>query len=328
MASEVLQKIYTPIRDFLLKFLNREFMIFLFFLAISAGFWLIMTLNETYEREIKVPLHLTGVPNNVVITDSLPDSVRVVVRDKGYVLLPYYYSDAIQPVNLLFSSYAKSVGKGSVSVVELQKLIRSMLYSSTTIVSVKADKLDFTYNFGISKRVPIIFDGQAKTEDNYYLSHLVCKPESATIFASQHVLDSIKEVYTDYYVTETFNDTLETYLSLRKINGVKIVPSKVKVSFYADILTEKIVEVPITAVNMPAGMLLRTFPGHASVKVVVGKGNLSNVKPENFRATVDYREVADHPSDKCTVILSLIPKDVVKATLENNSVDYLIEKHE
>lgn len=303
-------------------------MIFLFFLAISAGFWLIMTLNETYEREIKVPLHLTGVPNNVVITDPLPDSVRVVVRDKGYALVPYYYSDAIRPVNLLFSSYAKSMGKGSISASELQKLIRSMLYGSTTIVSLKADKLDFTYNYGISKRVPIVFDGQAKTDDNYYLSRLVCKPESATVYASQQVLDSIKEVYTDYYVTETFSDTLEAYLTLRKISGVKIVPNKVKVSFFADILMEKVVEVPITAVNMPEGMLLRTFPGHASVKVVVGKGNLANIKAESFRATVDYNDVVNHPSDKCTVVLSLVPKEVVKATLENSTVDYLIEKHE
>lgn len=309
-------------------FVNRESLVFLFFLAISAGFWLILTLNETYEREIRVPLKLVGVPNNVVITDPLPDSVRVVVRDKGYVLIPYYYSDAIQTVNLHFSAYSRSMGKGSVSPAELQKLIRGMLYNSTSIVSVKAEKLDFTYNFGISKRVPVIFDGQAKTEDNYYLSNIVCKPESVTIYASQHVLDSIKEVYTDYYVTEEFSDTLEKFIPLRKISGVKIVPNKVRMLFYADILTEKIVEVPITAINMPNGMLLRTFPGHTSVKVVVGKGNLASIKPENFRATVDYKEVADHPSDKCTVVLSLVPKGVVKATLEKNSVDYLIEKHE
>lgn len=309
-------------------FLNKEFLVFLFFLAMSSGFWLIITLNETYERELYVPVKLIDVPNNVFITDSLPDSVRITVRDRGYSLLPYYYSDAIQPINLRFGTYAKSSGKGVVPMADLQRLIRAMLYGSTTLVSVKVDKLEFMYNYGLSKRVPVVFDGQVKTAENYYLARMVCKPESITVYASQAMLDSIKEVYTDYYVTDPFSDTLVQTIPLRRIKGAKLVPANVKVSFYADVLTEKIVEVPITALNMPDGMLLRTFPGHATVKVVVGKGNIELVRPENFRAVVDYKEIADHPSDKCSVTLVSFPKGIVNATLESKTVDYLIEKQE
>lgn len=301
---------------------------FVFFLSVSSGFWLIITLNETYERDIYVPLRLVGVPNNVVITDPLPDSVKVTVHDRGYSLLPYYYSDAIQPLNLRFSTYSKSSGKGGITVSELQKLIKNMLYSSTTIVAIKAEKLDFSFNFGISKKVPVLFDGQVKTEDQYYLSRVVCKPESINIYASKHLLDSIKEVYTSYIVTENITDTMSQYISLRKINGVKMVPDKVKVTFYADVLTEKVIEVPIVSVNMPDGLLLRTFPGHVKVKVVVGKGNLSVVRPENFKVIVDYKDVADHPSDKCSVQLVDMPRGIVTATVETKSVDYLIERQE
>lgn len=328
MASAVYQKTYTSVKDFLLKVFNKEFFVFAFFLAVSASFWLIITLNETYERDIYMPLRLVGVPNNVVITDPLPDSVKVTVRDRGYSLLPYYYSDAIQPINLRFSTYARATGKGNISAAELQKMIKPMLYGSTSIVAIKADKLDFTFNFGLSKRVPVMFDGEAKTEDQYYLSHVVCKPESVSIYASREMLDSIKEVFTDYCVTENISDTLVKFLSLKKISGVKMVPDKVKVVFHVDVLTEKVIEVPITSVNMPNGLLLRTFPGHVAVKVVVGKGNIGIVRPENFKAVVDYKEVAEHPSDKCTIHLISMPRGVVTATLEKKAVDYLIEKHE
>ena len=49
---------------------------FLFFLAVSAGFWFMTVLNETTEKEIAVPVQLYGIPNNIVITEPLPDTIR------------------------------------------------------------------------------------------------------------------------------------------------------------------------------------------------------------------------------------------------------------
>ena len=37
-------------RNLLFSMFNKEFLIFLFFLLLSGAFWLVMTLNETYER--------------------------------------------------------------------------------------------------------------------------------------------------------------------------------------------------------------------------------------------------------------------------------------
>ena len=54
------KRIYHLLKTFLSDFSGKEFLIFLFFLALSGVFWLMMTLNETYEVEFKVPLALTG----------------------------------------------------------------------------------------------------------------------------------------------------------------------------------------------------------------------------------------------------------------------------
>ena len=47
------------VRNLLLRILNKQFLIFLFFLILSSVFWLIMTLNETYEKEMTIPTSLT-----------------------------------------------------------------------------------------------------------------------------------------------------------------------------------------------------------------------------------------------------------------------------
>jgi hypothetical protein len=42
-----------------------------------------MTLNDTYEKEIKIPVRVNNIPKNVVLTSSSNDTIRVVVRDLG-----------------------------------------------------------------------------------------------------------------------------------------------------------------------------------------------------------------------------------------------------
>ena len=78
--------------------MNKEFLIFLFFLFLSGVFWLMMTLNETYEKEVAVPVNIVGVPKSMVVTSDVEDTLRVTVRDKGYTLVFYLYSDYIKPI--------------------------------------------------------------------------------------------------------------------------------------------------------------------------------------------------------------------------------------
>ena len=53
------------VRDFFFSAVNKEFLIFLSFLLLSGAFWLILTLNETYEREIVMSTRLEGVPKSL-----------------------------------------------------------------------------------------------------------------------------------------------------------------------------------------------------------------------------------------------------------------------
>ena len=84
-----LTQIFKVVRNFLFSSVNKEFLIFLFFLFLSSIFWLMMALNETYEQEIKVPVRLVNVPKNAVLTTEMEDTVRVTVRDKGFTLATY-----------------------------------------------------------------------------------------------------------------------------------------------------------------------------------------------------------------------------------------------
>lgn len=315
------------VRNFLFSSANREFLTFFFFLVLSTIFWLMTALNETYEREIGVPAYLVNIPKNVVVTSDMEDTVRVTVRDKGFALLAYTYGEGIRPINVNFqSAITRQSGYGVVSSQELMKMINQRFSGSSKIVQVKPDRLDFHYNYGLSRQVSVKMSGHVVPGKSFYLARTRFWPEKVTVYGSKQALDSLRFVKTVPINITNFNDTVIRTVALETIKGVKIVPNTVRIGLYPDILTEENIEVPITAINMPEGKVLRTFPQRVTVNFIVGASMFRSISPEQFAVVVDYNEIIDHPSDKCSIHLRETPQGVRNARLKMTHVDYLIEE--
>ena len=320
-------QIFKVVGNFLFSSLNKEFLIFLFFLLLSGAFWLMMALNETYEEELKVPVRLVGMPRNAVMTDEPADTVKVTVRDKGFTLVTYKYGHWFRPLTFKFATYAnEDQGHGAIPAADIIKQVQSQLYGSSKLLSVKPEKLDFYFTYGASKKVPIRFRGKISTSKSYYLAHTEFSPMMVTAYANKKVLDELKYVEIEPFNYSNLQDTIRRNVRLQKIRGVKLVPSTVRLSVYPDVLTEESIEVPVSAVNMPAGMVLRTFPSRVTVRFTIGASQFRMIRPEQFNVVVDYQTLAENPSDKCTLQLRSVPSSVSKAKLELDKVDYLLEQ--
>ena len=163
----------------------------------------------------------------------------------------------------------------------------------------------------------------------FFISRVAYSPDSINIYASREKLDSINVVYTEQLNYANFRDTLIAHCELAKIKGVKMVPDHVNVSFFTDVLTEEEIEgVPIRAINMPAGKSLRTFPAKVNISFVTGVSVYRNLKPTDFTVIADYKEILNHPTEKCHIYLKNVPRGISRARLEINMVDYLIEETE
>ena len=317
------------IKMFLFSKANKEFVVFILFLALSGVFWLFTTLNEVYEYEFSIPVSVVGIPKNAVLTSEETDTVRMTIRDKGITLLTYMYGDVLKKVNVSFKTYSKSNGTGVITASELQKQVYQQLASGSRITSVKPDKLEFYYNYGAKKKVPVRWSGRVIPEEMFFISRVAYSPDSINIYASHEKLDSINVVYTEQLNYANFRDTLIAHCELAKIKGVKMVPDHVNVSFFTDVLTEEEIEgVPIKAINMPAGKSLRTFPAKVNISFVTGVSVYRNLKPTDFTVIADYKEIMSHPTEKCHIYLKNVPRGISRARLETNMVDYLIEETE
>jgi YbbR domain-containing protein len=324
MAS---RQIWQTTKDFVFSRANREFLVFLFFLALSGIFWLLLTLNETYEKEYAVPVSITNIPKNAVLTSEETDTVKVTIRDKGYTLMTYLYGDIINKLNMNFHNYSHNNGTGIVTSQDIQKQLYLQLASGSRITSVKPEKLEFFYNYGAKKKVPVRWSGRVIPEELYFISRVTFSPDSVLIYASDQKLDSINMVYTEQLNYANFRDTLRVACELSKIKGVKMVPDKVNVSFFTDVLTEEYIEgIPVKGINMPEGKVLRTFPAKVKVSFVTGVNVYRNLKREDFTVVADYRDIEKNPTEKCRLYLKEVPSGISRAHLATNYVDYLIEE--
>ena len=319
--------IFRAVRNFLFSQLNKEFLIFLFFLFLSSIFWLMMALNETYEQDLMVPVRLVNTPKNVIITTEMDDSVKVTVRDKGFTLVAYKYEDSIAPITINFQTYAnKATGSGQVPQADIQKFLYQRLSASSKITAIKPDRLEFCFSYGSSKEVPVRLAGSIVPDRSYYLARTSIQPRTVTIYANARLLDSIHYITTEPQYIQQFTDTVTREVPLARIRGVKAIPDKVQVSLYPDILTEESMDIPVRAINMPEGKVLRTFPSRVKVRFSVGASMFRRVKPEQFMVVADYNELAANPSSKCRLQLRAMPHVVRNAHLDIQQIDYIIEQ--
>lgn len=303
---------------------RRSLLTFAFFLILSGLFWLSTALNEYNDCEITIPLSIENIPKNVVITSELEDTLKVVVHDKGFTLLQYLYGNKIRPISVNITSATKQSDKYIITSSELLRIVRKQFYGSSNVTSVKPERIEVGYCTGTPKSVPVRLQGEIVPAPDYYLAHTQISPDKVTVYSTKEMLDSITHVVTDQFHVLNFTDTVTKTVSLKTIKGAKITPQQVRITLYPDILTEEVVSVPITTVNLPEDVNIRTFPSRVKVKFNVGVSQYRSVNTSQFRVELDYNEVK-HGSDKCRLRITQMPKGITKASLEFNEVDYLIE---
>lgn len=314
------------VRYCLSKIWNKQFLIFLFFLALSSVFWIFQTLNETYEEDFQVPLELRNVPSNVVITTDLPENLHILLRDKGSQLLAYRYTRQFKPVVVDYNTYSNPSGHVSILGTELQRQIAAQLLPGTQMLGLKPDTLDFYYNFGQFKRVPIRPLGEVRAGRLYSLAKTVYSEDSVTVYASREQLDTITAAYLQPFNLRNLTDTTHVKSNFVKVKGAKFVPAQIGVTFCIDRLVEKTIQVPVQQVNFPASKQLRTFPATVKVTFQVGMGLYRKITSENFVLVVNYEDLLKNKSTYCHLSLKTIPEGVSHVRISPQDVEYVIEE--
>lgn len=322
-----LKDILNKTRNFLLTEKFREFLVFLFFVVVSSGFWVLQTLDGKFETEFSIPLKLKDVPKNVIITSELQDEIRVRVEDRGTVLMNYMLGRSFLPVSIDFSDYANNTSRVILPSEDLRKKISSQLNSTTRLLSLYPDSVGFVYFSGTYKKVPVSISGNVSPGIQYYIPDIKLSPDSVIVYAPSDILKTVQTAYTVPLDYEGLTENTSFRTHLKRIDGVKFEPSYCDVSISVDMYSEKTVEVPVTGKGFPENKTLRTFPSKVKVTFKVGMSDYSSVDASDFQIDVKYEDLLQSTKDNIELVVETSSPNVSNIRVNPSAVDYLIEEN-
>ncbi len=316
------------VRRFLVSKLAHEIARYLLFVLLAGFYWLIQALNSVHEANIFIPLVLTDIPENVVITDSFPSRLKIRIEDKGTSIMRYKYGNHVKTLEIKFVKNQGSDGYVRVSPYKLREILRNQFNISTNLLSITPDTLGYYYTTGQQKRVPIKLQVSFNLDAEHYVRDTIITEDSVTVFAPTKILNKLSEVVTRDDLLSTSQDTLYSKLNLVAPVGAKLSMSEWNVKFIIDRYTQKKIEVPLEGLYFPASMALRSFPASAVVTCRVGVKDYASVSSEDFLVGVQYATLKSSNNDTYKVSVFKYPSSVKVLSVSPQRADFLIEDYD
>ena len=323
---KILPFIQEKVKTVLILLRSKSFLTFLFFLTLSTAFWCFEAFKEVNNVEISVPLRLTNIPENVVVTTELPKDVRITLRDKNSSLFFYRYFQTMAPVEIDFSHYANPSCHVRLPKEDVRRGLKSNFETSTELLGLRPDTLEYFYSYGTSKTVDTRLQGKLAPADGYYIVRQELHPALATVYATERQLDTISAALTLPYYHTDLTESFSTQIYLQDVKGAKFLPDTVRLSVEVDRLVEKTLALPVQPLNFPEDVRLRTFPMKVNVTFQVGMKEFRNVTEADFKLVLDANDLTDATANTCAVRIVEQPAAAFRLRLSQSEVEFLIEK--
>ncbi|MDR1381874.1 MAG: YbbR-like domain-containing protein [Tannerella sp.] len=324
-----LKSILRNTEDFFRSQQWKEILVFLFFLLLSFGFWLLQSLQEDYEQEIELPLRYKNIPPEWILSEDNPEKISILLKDKGSALLYYSWKSHFSPVDIPVSGLPRSHDQSfHVTSQMLETAMSKQLISSTSIISIEPREIVVKYDSLGSRRVPVVPNVTVNTRPGFQQSGdiEISHPE-ISLYGSRKILDTLNSVRTKLITLENASETKELTADLELPAGVKAAHETVKLTVPVEEFTEKRLRLPVSCYDIPAGYTLRIYP--SSVEVVC------DIPMSRFRElTVDMLEIrtpfdefgANRSTGKLPVRLTKKPPWVADVTLIPGEVEFIMEQ--
>jgi hypothetical protein len=139
--------------------INRDVVVFAFFLLLSFGLWYINSLGKEMEADIRYPVKYINIPKERIIGEGIPAKLNLSLKGPGYTVLKLKVSGNKPPVLIDLSkvSYRRAPdSKNPDYYIVTSGLIKSLtvqIRSGCEIIAIKPDTLFFTLNKEIARSV-------------------------------------------------------------------------------------------------------------------------------------------------------------------------------
>lgn len=310
----------------LLKLFRGDFPVFLLFLAITFFFWWSQTMSQDYDSVLRIPLQITDVPDNIRMVSSPAVHLDVALNGKGTALRKSERRVGRHILHVSNGSFSMSQGHAAFYTQQLRDSIAALLPASVNIRSISPDSLVYRYVMQRSVMLPVQFDGVTESQDQFFVERIEFSPDS--VKAQVMLTDTTNYcIVADIGNITVSSDTTIVTVPLKPVPGVVLGNDRVQMTLISQQYTEKSLEIPVTGVNFPDDITLKSFPSKAVLTVWVKMSEYDRVTPGDFQVVVDYNDISGSDVSKAPLRIFSQPANVRNVRLQTRAVDFLMERH-
>ena len=310
--KQTFKSVRIEIKAFLRRQQWKEALIFFCFILLAFGFWLLQSLQQEYEIDIRIPVKYKNVPPDISFTETPPEAITVKVKDKGSVLLNYSFGRSFAPIEANMKTQSEKSGKLIINRKDIENEIKKHLIATTSL---------------LKKEIPAVFEGVVQTNAGFKVSgDISITPRSINVYASDVVLDTLKEIKTIYTEIKKGNKTVTRTVQLEKIDGVTLEPTSVTVTIPIEEYTEKTLEIPVICTNLPPHYTLRMFPAVVKVSCNVPLSRFKDVSADDFEIRISFADLEQSASGTLPLQLNKKLSWVDVATISPDRIEFILEQ--
>ncbi len=316
------------------KRLNRQFYVFLACLLVSVFIWLLMALSRNYTTFVRFPVRYENLPEDKVVVNDLPPSIKLEINSHGFDLLSYkfFHREKKLQVDVGKLKYRERADHSYLPTQELIGDLTEQFNDQTKILKVHPDTLKVVYGDKMTRMVPVRPVTDLDLRKQFRVSgDIEVEPPRVEVKGPVSLVDSLQTVRTEVLSLSGLDKivTREVSLARERYPGkMTFEPARVQLTIPVDEFTERSISIPVKVREETKGMELKTYPDSVDVSFQVGFRSYNKVEKNMFRAVVDIPKDPEKLRElsKLKVKLTDHPAFVEDVRWEPESVEFIIHK--
>lgn len=301
---------------------GRNILVFFVFLVISTILWLLLSLNEEDQFDVRMPVKISNVPDSVTVITTPPSAISVSLKAKGTQILKHFGTPPTFDIDFRVYRTRNSILLRSADV----KAIARAAYGGATILVASPDSLNLAYTTKRGLPMPIVIDYQVTAGPQ---STIAGRPtlsfDTTLIYTTGRIPSGMNSISTEPIRLTDLNRPTTVRARLVAPRNSRVIPDSVDVTFNVEPLISKTRKVVIEPINVPKGVKLITFPAQTEVFYMVPM-SLYNDSDPHFRVYADYNTISSSNSHKIKLRLRDVPPELQNVHLSADSAEYIIER--
>lgn len=220
---------------------------------LSVLLWLSVTLNRDYSATITYPVSVSDFPTQIFVKEVLNPEVRITAKGNGLELLGESFRFKRDTLFLQFDDRYADLEDGYIYLPNYNNQLAKELGSEVEISNISPERLYFSYEEKVSRKVPLVLRAELNLATSYHLvEDPVLRPDSVLLTGLPGTLDTIIQWFTYEEPTQKIDRQRSLRINvIDTISTISVEPSTVSLSVQPQRYREINLEVPVRTTALP-----------------------------------------------------------------------------